>query len=102
LLPIFIYVLCRSNLQTPLRNKDLLWSLCHPDQLYGEPGNVELSHVDLKVVRAALLITASYSVMMNKPMFAHMAVLTVVSAGSLLLLLYAINFIVFRVLLDNI
>jgi hypothetical protein len=38
LMPIFIFVVCRTGLQTPLRNKDLLWNLCHPDQLYGEPG----------------------------------------------------------------
>lgn len=38
LVPIFIFVVCRAGLQTPLRNKDLLWNLCHPDQLYGEPG----------------------------------------------------------------
>jgi hypothetical protein len=38
LLPIFIFVLCRSRLQTPLQNKELLWNLCHPDQLHGEPG----------------------------------------------------------------
>jgi hypothetical protein len=38
LLPIFIFVLCRSGLQTPIRNKELLWNLCHPDQLHGESG----------------------------------------------------------------
>ena len=37
-LPIFIYVLCHSDINTPLLNKELLWSLCHPDQLYGESG----------------------------------------------------------------
>ena len=38
LLPIFIYVLCQSGLRTPLLNKELLWRLCHPDQLHGESG----------------------------------------------------------------
>ena len=38
LVPLFIFVLCQSGLQTPLRDKDLLWALCHPDQLYGEAG----------------------------------------------------------------
>lgn len=38
LVPIFIFVLCQCDLQTPLQNKDLLWSLCHPDQLYGSAG----------------------------------------------------------------
>ena len=38
LVPIFIFVLCQSGLVTPLRDKDLLWALCHPDQLYGEAG----------------------------------------------------------------
>jgi len=38
LLPIFIFVLVRAGLETPLLNKDLLWSCCHPDLLYGEAG----------------------------------------------------------------
>ena len=38
LVPIFIYVLVQAGLKTPLYNKDLLWSICHPSQLYGESG----------------------------------------------------------------
>ena len=38
LVPIFIYVLVQARLRTPLFNKDLLWSICHPSQLYGESG----------------------------------------------------------------
>jgi hypothetical protein len=38
LVPIFIYVLVQAGLKTPLYNKDLLWSMCHPSQLYGESG----------------------------------------------------------------
>jgi hypothetical protein len=38
LVPIFIFVLCQSGLQTPLLDNELLWQLCHPDQLYGEAG----------------------------------------------------------------
>lgn len=37
-LPIFIFVFCRSELEHPIQNKDLLWKLCHPDQLQGESG----------------------------------------------------------------
>jgi hypothetical protein len=37
-LPIFIFVLCQSNLKHPNLNRDMLWSLCHPDQLHGESG----------------------------------------------------------------
>lgn len=37
-LPIFLYVLCHSSINTPLLTKELLWGLCHPDQLYGESG----------------------------------------------------------------
>lgn len=37
-LPIFIYVLCHSDIHTPVLTKELLWNLCHPDQLYGESG----------------------------------------------------------------
>jgi len=37
-LPIFIYVFCRSELRHPFLNKDILWKLCHPDQLHGESG----------------------------------------------------------------
>ena len=37
-LPIFLYVLCHSTIETPLLTKELLWGLCHPDQLYGESG----------------------------------------------------------------
>ena len=36
--PIFIYVFCRSELSTPHLYKDLMWELCHPDQLHGEAG----------------------------------------------------------------
>jgi hypothetical protein len=38
LVPIFIYIFCRSNLKHPMRSRDLMWSLCHPDQLQGEGG----------------------------------------------------------------
>ena len=38
LVPIFLYVFCQSNLSNPLRSKDLMWALCHPDQLRGESG----------------------------------------------------------------
>ena len=38
LVPIFLFVLSRSRLSSPLTDKDLLWGLCHPDQLYGESG----------------------------------------------------------------
>lgn len=38
LVPIFIYVLCQTSLQTPLLDAELLWDLCHPDSLYGEGG----------------------------------------------------------------
>lgn len=37
-LPIFIFIFCRSELYHPIQNKDLLWKLCHPDQLQGESG----------------------------------------------------------------
>jgi hypothetical protein len=37
-LPIFIFIFCRSELVHPIQNKDLLWKLCHPDQLQGESG----------------------------------------------------------------
>lgn len=37
-LPIFLYVLCQSTIETPLVTKEVLWGLCHPDQLYGESG----------------------------------------------------------------
>jgi hypothetical protein len=37
-LPIFIFVFCRSQLQHPMPNTDLLWKMCHPDQLHGESG----------------------------------------------------------------
>lgn len=37
-LPIFIFVFCRSDLEHPIQNKDLLWKLCHPVQLQGESG----------------------------------------------------------------
>ena len=38
LVPIFIYIFCRSGLKHPMRSRDLMWSLCHPDQLQGEGG----------------------------------------------------------------
>ena len=36
--PIFVFVFCRSTLSTPHLYKELMWSLCHPDQLHGECG----------------------------------------------------------------
>jgi hypothetical protein len=33
ILPIFIYVLCQCDLEHPALNKDVLWKLCHPDQV---------------------------------------------------------------------
>ena len=38
LVPIFIYIFCHSGLKHPMRSRDLMWSLCHPDQLQGEGG----------------------------------------------------------------
>jgi hypothetical protein len=38
LVPIFIYVFCKAELREPHVHKDLMWNLCHPDQLHGECG----------------------------------------------------------------
>ena len=38
LVPIFIFVLCSSQLRRPALYRELLWQLCHPDQLHGEAG----------------------------------------------------------------
>jgi hypothetical protein len=39
LVPIFIFVLCQSQLRHPLLNRDLLWSdISHPDLRHGECG----------------------------------------------------------------
>ena len=42
LVPIFLYILSHataaSSLRHPLQNRDLMWALCHPDQLHGEGG----------------------------------------------------------------
>jgi hypothetical protein len=42
LVPIFLYILAQttysSGLRHPLQNRDLMWALCHPDQLHGEGG----------------------------------------------------------------
>lgn len=40
LVPIFLFILCQTHtkLRHPLQNRDLMWSLCHPDQLHGESG----------------------------------------------------------------
>ena len=38
LVPIFIYVFCRSQLKRPILYREILWSLVHPDQLHGECG----------------------------------------------------------------
>jgi hypothetical protein len=37
-LPIFMYVFCKSSLQRPSLHYQLMWKLCHPDQLHGECG----------------------------------------------------------------
>jgi hypothetical protein len=37
-LPIFIFVVCQAPLRHPQLNKEMLWKLCHPDQLRGESG----------------------------------------------------------------
>ena len=38
LVPIFVYVFCKADLKRPHKYKDLMWNLCHPDQLHGECG----------------------------------------------------------------
>ena len=38
LVPIFTYVFCKAELKTPHVYKELMWNLCHPDQLHGECG----------------------------------------------------------------
>ena len=40
MVPIFIYVMCQcyQSLKHPITNRDLLWSICLPDQLHGEAG----------------------------------------------------------------
>ncbi len=54
LVPIFIYVLVKACPRTPLLNKDILWSLCQPSQLYGECGYY------LTVYESALMFIESY------------------------------------------
>lgn len=36
--PVFIYVFCHSQIERPALNRDIMWNLCHPDQLQGESG----------------------------------------------------------------
>ncbi len=38
LVPIFIYVLSKSDLRRPILYKEQMWGLCHPGQLIGESG----------------------------------------------------------------
>ena len=38
LVPIFMYVFVNSKLKRPILNRELMWSMCHPDQLHGEAG----------------------------------------------------------------
>lgn len=39
LVPIFLFVFCQQrDLKHCLQNRDLMWALCHPDQLRGEAG----------------------------------------------------------------
>jgi len=38
LVPIFIFIFCQSELRHPIKNRELMWSLCHPDLLQGEAG----------------------------------------------------------------
>jgi hypothetical protein len=38
LVPIFIYVLSKSDLRRPILYKEQMWGLCHPQQLIGESG----------------------------------------------------------------
>ena len=38
LVPIFLFVFCQSRVRHPMRHKEMMWSLCHPDQLQGEAG----------------------------------------------------------------
>ena len=37
LVPIFMFVFCQSDLRHPIKNRELMWSLCHPDQLQVAP-----------------------------------------------------------------
>lgn len=36
--PIFTFVFARAELTEPMLIRDMLWALCHPDQLHGESG----------------------------------------------------------------
>ncbi len=38
LVPIFVFVFCRSGMKSPHLYKELLWAMSHPDQLHGECG----------------------------------------------------------------
>lgn len=38
LVPIFIYVMSKSELRNPIMLKEQMWALCHPQQLIGESG----------------------------------------------------------------
>lgn len=38
LVPIFLFVFCQSSLRHPVRHREMMWALCHPDQLHGEAG----------------------------------------------------------------
>lgn len=38
LVPIFLFVFVQAELTCPILCKELMWALCHPDQLQGEGG----------------------------------------------------------------
>jgi hypothetical protein len=38
LVPIFLFVLCHTDLAHPVHYKEQMWALCHPGQLIGESG----------------------------------------------------------------
>ena len=60
-LPIFIYIFCKSTLTRPSLHYQLMWKLCHPDQLHGECGyyltvyESSVDHVSREIHRKSLL-----------------------------------------------
>ena len=58
------YVFCQSNVKEPLRSRDLMWSLCHPDQLQGEGSSMMMMMMMMIVMMMMMMMMEMMMTMM--------------------------------------
>ena len=69
------YVFCQSNVKEPLRSRDLMWSLCHPDQLQGEGSSMMMMLMMMMIVMMMMMMEMMMTMMLMMNMMMEMMII---------------------------